>query len=365
MDSSRDSKSAPAKIAPKPSWKDDEVIARNNILKKIWNQLSTDPKSRKGLKDYFLVILPPVFGGANEWRKVVDKAWADPDTFKKENEDKFYEFFKHLELSTLNVAGWGNGLVPLPEPKRAVDVTVENSEMLKKYLNERNIHAAAVLGSLQKDEKNLVSCCSDNYSTSDVFSTHSVTKIFTGILVISLIEQCIVEEKDIHSKIQFDESVIKQLRDHRNLQDRLETGKGVTLYDAMTHMSGLGVADGGPIGDYYSNYLEAIEKARESKSDTPKIVKVEDFLKYIPDEFSPKGKYRYSNSGIILASLGFQHLYNKHRIEHPEKKLEPLDFNGLIDKYVKVPATMACFSYSPKNLDVKYNKEDKNVPCFC
>ncbi len=70
--------------------------------------------------------------------------------------------------------------------------------------------------------------------------------------------------------------------------------------------------------------------------------------------------YHYSNTGMLLGGLSLEFHYNKYRKEHHEKGLEPLDFNGLMEKYVIRPSGISYFETNPPE-EFKYNRVEGNA----
>lgn len=91
---------------------------------------------------------------------------------------------------------------------------------------------------------------------------------------------------------------------------------------------------------------------------TPEIRSIEEFIPFIPNQTAAAGtvgadNWHYSNSGIILAALSLEHLYNERRDKTLEP--EPLSFDEIMKKYVTGPtaANMSCFQASPQGLNVR------------
>ncbi len=343
------------------TWKEQEDYEKSIILEKFWDQRIVHPQndlqkenSINAIKNQFLLALPPPAMKHQEWREKVNKAWADKSAFA--SKEAFFEFFKHI--SSVKAVACAEGLMEFPklieEPAR---ITEDERKAFQQYTKDKKLTVSAAFGSVKTQ---ILSGCSTDYKTTDIFTTQSITKVFTGVLAIKLLQEKILTEEDLDKPpIKLKQSAKDLLRNHDKIEARLgET----TLHQAMTHHAGLGVGGAG-FGDYYSNYIDAIEKARATGQPIPEVKSAEDFLQFIPNETSSFGKehWKYSNSGIVLSALSLEHLYNEHRINHPEKKLEVLDFDGMLKKYVTDPAEMQYFTPSSHGLAVKFNPEDLNA----
>jgi hypothetical protein len=347
------------------SWLDQEKNEKAMILKKFWdervNVKDEDLRNRslESIKNHFLLSLPREGVSHVDWREEVEKAWLKGFPLTKDGEKEFLAFFEHIP--SCKSVGYGEGLISEPPAKDEVHVTESDLNALKQYTEDRNITVTSALGSCKTEVKPF---CSEGYTPSDVFTTQSITKVFTGVLALRLMEEGIISADDLEKPpMKLADSAEKLLANHPKILARL---KETTLHQAMTHQAGLGVGTDVGFGDYYSNYMTAIETAREEKSSVPEIKGVEDFLQFVPNQTSEhfgKGHELYSNSGIVLTALSLEHLYEQHRLTNPHKNLEKLNFDGMMKKYVTGAgaANMIRFEASPKDLNVKFNPEDKNA----
>ena len=341
------------------SWLQQEELEKPIILKKFWEERVLHPKdaeqkasSINSIKNYFLLALPKPGMSEPEWEVEVNRAWDDGSAFS--SEEAFYEFFEHI--SSVKAVGIAEGLIPRLEPsKEAVMVTEDEIESIKQYTKDKDITVSGIVGSVTLG---IHPCCSDSYSTSDVFSTHSISKIFTGVLALRLLEEGIISTKDLVTPpIQVAPSTTAALVNHPQILERLEE---VSLHQALTHYAGLGVGEGAPFGDYYGTYGLATEAAIKDGKPTPEIHSIKDFISFIPNQTAAAGtvgvdNWNYSNSGIVLAALSLEHLYNERRNKILER--EPLSFDEIMKKYVTGPtaANMSCFQASPQGLTVRHD----------
>lgn len=324
--------------------------------KESWLTQEKRENSLNGIKDHFLLALPASDFSQEAWIKKVNQAWADGSAFV--DEQTFFHFFDHIDF--VKAVGMAEGLVAVPQPKtEAVKLMAKDLEPAIQYTHDKEIQVSAMVGSV---EGNVLPLCSENYSTSDVFTTQSVTKIFTGVLAIRLLQEGIISEEDLNKlPIKIADSTKALLNAHAPLVR--EQMKTATLHQALTHYAGLGVGEDVGFGEYYSNYVAAIKLSIEENRATPKISSVEDFIPFIDNAVLPLGNVEkaenrhYSNSGIVLAALSLEHLYNQYRLAHPETNLAELDFDGIMKKYVTGPdaANMTCFEASSKSPNLKAN----------
>jgi CubicO group peptidase (beta-lactamase class C family) len=271
------------------SWFEQEQQDKQIILEKFWNQcvLNPDEKRREqainGIKDHFLLALPEPGISQNDWITKVNSAWKDPSTFT--NKEKFFGFFTHI--SSLKAVGVAEGLISSPKAKEeAVNITDNEKNALKQYTEDRNITVSVIAGSVKTN--NILPLCSENYTTSDVFTTQSVSKVFTGVLALRMLEEGIITERDLNTpSMQIEKSVENLLAE--KAPRVLDQMRKVTLHQAMTHHAGLGVGEGVGFGDYYSDYINKVEKARAENRDAPAIKKLEDFIQFIPNQTTSPG----------------------------------------------------------------------------
>jgi CubicO group peptidase (beta-lactamase class C family)/D-alanyl-D-alanine dipeptidase len=106
-----------------------------------------------------------------------------------------------------------------------------------------------------------------------VYRVGSVSKLFTDLAVLQLVEQ---------NKLDLDADVSKYLSDFKPKND---SGKAITLRQLMAHRSGLMREP--PVGSYFDGEQPSIEKTVLSLNDLPLIHK-------------PEEKLKYSNAGIAV-----------------------------------------------------------------
>lgn len=363
-------------MPPHKSWIEQEEELKSKILEKFWEKRVLHPhdekqkeNSLKGLKDEILPAFLPPGITLDDWKEKINAAWA-AGWNEDSKEEAFYEFFKHITAKSVEVSlktvGMSEELITPPETsKEPVKITDEDTEALQQYVKDRGFTISAIAGSIKTSVK---SCCSDGYNTTDVFTTHSITKLFTGVLALRLLEEGIITPDDLNSvilptdlaKSKISESTINYLENNKpEIEKRL---KEVTLHQALTHYAGLGLGDKVAKGDCHGNYRAAINAGEPAS----KISKLEDFLQFIPDQTLPAGavgdsNFNYSNSGFVVAGLSLEHLYNEKRDK--AKEPEPLDFNDIMEKYVtgQKAAGMNVFKQSAEGLNLRSDPKDLNA----
>jgi len=195
---------------------------------------------------------------------------------------------------------------------------------VKQYIIDKKLNLSC---SIYQNNKNIF-----NYNN-QIYAMHSIGKVFTGIIIILLLNDKIINDIDLNSPLQIDPEIFDKLP--QKVANRLKT---TTMLDVMTHMSG--------IKDYLGKYLEHLELNNKINPYEP-----EDFIEYIDDSVYKKNIFNYSNAGILLCGLSIKYLYNK-------KNNTNKSYNDILFDYIIKPAKLKSFSIScPKN--GTYNKDDK------
>ncbi len=135
----------------------------------------------------------------------------------------------------------------------------------------------------------------------DIYSMHSVGKVFTGVLLLLMVQRGIIDEKALNRPIKFKKEIEDLLPEV--VINHLSNEK-ITLHQLMTHKANL--------GDYVKkNYIETIKnriQKNESLSELMSIKNPEDFLSFAEPKIY---KNEYSNLGILLVSLAIQEAYQQ------------------------------------------------------
>ena len=195
---------------------------------------------------------------------------------------------------------------------------------INKYILDKKLNLSC---SIFYKNKNIL-----NYNNK-IYAMHSIGKVFTGFLIMLLLNNGCITEKDINSPIQIDSTILNKLP--VKVKNRLKT---ITMLDAMTHISG--------IKDYLNKYFDALKINNKICPIEP-----EDYIKYIDNNVSKKGIYYYSNAGILLCGLSIKYLYNKNKKTNKT-------YNEILYEYIINPSKITTFSiFRPKN--GTYNKTNK------
>ncbi len=136
-----------------------------------------------------------------------------------------------------------------------------------------------------------------------VFKLGSITKQFTAVAILQLVEQ---------GKISLQDSLQKFVADFPS------NSKTITIENLLTHTSG--IKDYMQI-DYQEPYLERRD------FDPKELI---DRFKNVPLEFEPGTKYKYSNSGYFLLGYIIEKVSGKSYKTYVEENiLKPLDLNNI------------------------------------
>ncbi|KAF2516928.1 beta-lactamase family protein [Flavobacterium zhairuonense] len=136
-----------------------------------------------------------------------------------------------------------------------------------------------------------------------VFKLGSITKQFTAVAILQLVEQ---------GKISLQDSLQKFVSDFPS------NSKKITIENLLTHTSG--------IKDYMQ--IDYKEPYLERRDFEPK--EIIDRFKNVPLEFEPGTKYKYSNSGYFLLGYIIEKVSGKsYKTYLEENILKPLDLNHI------------------------------------
>lgn len=248
---------------------------------------------------------------------------------EKKDKEKFIALFEHIPRAFIDSIEGGENLQVLPMRTFSENrkITEEDKRNLEEYMRDSGFSGVASMtsteGALSVKTANI-----DNLNAP--FAMHSIGKVFTGMLLMSMIQKGIITEKMIDEPLQLEDHVIKQLQEKGISKESLEK---ITLRQVMQHTSGL--------GDYLGNYQEAIKNALENELPPPEIEKPEDLLRFASNTIKTlnKGENSYSNLGSLLFGLSIQSHYNKKltvKIKNAEQHIERL--KSLRDKIGSEPS---------------------------
>ena len=180
------------------------------------------------------------------------------------------------------------------------------------------------------------------------FATHSVSKLIGGVTICKMIADGIIPEEALDKKLELSEATRKKLP--AEILKHLEENN-VTLRDVLTHKSGLGgYLDPelkeeqlgfvkGKLGYGVNGYSGYVRKQLEKGEEVEVPKSPQDYLKYAETETYEYGKSKYSDLGIMLASLSAEHHYNKNKMKGDHKSFEEIVKETLI-----IPAGVEKFS---------------------
>ena len=249
------------------------------------------------------------------------------------DKQQFIKLFQHISDRDILQIDKGEGFGISLQNLQRVDITKSLSRDDKidihRYLSVKKIKATAVISA----QGELSKFSTDDYKPDTIFSIHSVGKIFTGIIILDLIDRGILSEKALHEPIEISESAKLKLAKVAPLVLGRLNSKTLTLHDVMVHKGGF--------GDFVGNYVDVIKNALNKNSDKPDIPNIngiEDFLQYADNQVAEDEKTQeYSNLAFLLVGLAAEHaVYQKQQ----QVELPPLDFNGLLRAIIQVPSGM-------------------------
>ena len=266
---------------------------------------------------------------------------AFPTIDEIKSQEDLNKVFSHIDLENLKLIdklwlGGKNNINPSLNLQFSVgELSASTKENLQSYIDDTGFSGGLVLS--QHGAK--YESHSRNIAADTSFATHSVGKIFTGVLVIEALRQeplrpAILQEEQLNQPVKLEESVLEKLPEE--VREKLKT---TTLHQLMTHKSGL--------QDYLDNYQGAIKEALKSDQEVPRIEKPEDLLQFAESKIktipyvNKRGEVvesDYSNLGSLLVGLAVQNAYNE---KHPDDKLT---YDQILRNYVLVPAGVNNFS---------------------
>ncbi len=197
------------------------------------------------------------------------------------------------------------------------------------------------------------------------FATHSVSKLIGGVTICKMIADEIILEKALDEKLELSEATRNKLP--AKILKHLEENN-VTLRDVLTHKSGLGgyldpeLKEGQPgfgtreLGYGVNGYSYYVRQQLEKGEEVVAPKSPQDYLKYAETETYEYGKWKYSDLGIMLASLSAEHHYNKNKV-----KIEDKSFEEIVKEKLITPAGVEKFS-AQKPADAVCHSDDPIAP---
>jgi CubicO group peptidase (beta-lactamase class C family) len=293
------------------AWRHEEhhvVRERQLVANALWEK----PEKRASALRYLEAVLI----GEKEKLLVQEfkKAIADND------KDKFAMLFTNISRAHVYAIDNGEDLQVLTREFVGTKVpTKQDAQDLQTYMTDTGFQGAVSIAS------GLTSIqAASQVDSNTAMPIHSLGKVLTGMLLMTMIDQGDIQEADLDKPIQLEPHVLKKLPTH--LQEHL---KKVTLRQVMLHQAGL--------GNYLPKYLDAAQKAIDSHSPPPNVQTIEDMLEYAESKTYEIGQERYSNLGSLLFGLSLQYHFNKEKKTHTS-------FNEILRQRVIQPAGLTSYS---------------------
>ena len=314
------------------TWLQEERFEKQEILKAFWSKriIQYNKNSVDGFKS---ALINSHFPKDASWETKLNLLFQDAINHKI----NFELFLNSLEEQPLVLFYEMNDvekIIPQKHYKQIYpNVTQADISTIQQYINNKNLSVSITLSSFNAK---LITPHFKENQYQYPFAIHSIGKVFTGMLALIMIEKGILTEGDLQSPVQLDDVALRELP--VAVREQL---KKATLYQLMTHRSGL--------GDYLGKYCEAI-----SSGHIPIIRQAEDFLPFVEDKVYPIGEERYSNAGLLIVGLALKHAYE-------EKFKHSINYDDILKKYIINPVGIT--SFTPwKPINAKYNLQDPIAP---
>lgn len=272
----------------------DKWLKRDSEIKTKLVQILAD--SISNLTDKNLI------SGLNRWLTTQDEAMKAAVTQK--NYLKISNLFE-TELGITDLLGIAEFLniniqTTLGFEPGNVDGATIDYNSLNDYIHNSTGLSAAVCVTTPLTQETM---SSPNIDASRTFSIHSVGKVFTGVLMLKMLQAGVISEDILNKPPNLGEKVLEKLS-----PDICVKLKQCILSDLMLHKSGLG------------NYLEEFVAAIKAGRDLSNVNAPIDFLQFAEKNIYPLDqvdhisgeKIHYSNLGILLVGLAIEHAYSEH-----------------------------------------------------
>jgi len=314
------------------SWLHEEIVEKREILYAFYEKRMIQ-YNEKSVANFKSNIINQHFPKDSAFDTNINQLFQDAID-RKINFNLFFNSLIHEPL-VLFIAMNENEKLVLEKTYKEINPHVTEIDLTKiqHYINTKKLSVSITLGSAK--EKLITPIYPENQYAYP-FAIHSIGKVFTGVLVLMMIEQDVLSEDDLNRPVQLDQTVLRKLPS--TVREQL---KKVTLYQLMIHQGGL--------GDYLDHYFKAIESGQP-----PVIRRAEDFLPFVDEEVYPIGVERYSNAGLLLVGLAIKHAYET-------KYHHPINYDVLLKNMLLNTVGMPSFSIvKPDN--AKYNLQDPIAP---
>lgn len=223
------------------------------------------------------------------------------DALKNQKKEKFTALFEQIPMAFVDGIEGGENLQILP--MRTIlanrEITEADKHNLEDYMHDSGFSGVV---SLSFPKGQLAVKTSSISDLEKPLSMHSIGKVFTGMLLMSLMQKGMITTDMIDKPIILEAHVIKQLEEKGIPKEALDK---ITLRQVMQHTSGL--------GDYLGNYQNAIKMTLAEGLLPPEIERPEDLLQFADSSIKTlqDGEESYSNLGSLLFGLSLQYHYNK------------------------------------------------------
>lgn len=250
--------------APTTRWVQQDLIETREILRVFWNEriIKYNKPAMDGFKKY---LLREHFKNSPNGQEILDTIFKDAAL----DFEKFCSSIQQFPLRFIHELNAAENLVSHKETKEIAHRIEKNDiDELHAYMHEEKISGAVAM---RGDTGDLI--IPDMPENKSSYAMHSVGKVFTGMLVMRMIQEGIITESALKKPL--DDDFIKTLP--ISIQNHLKENQ-ITLHQLMTHQSGL--------GDYLPQYFKDIEAGKE-----PKINKPEEFLQFEDKRWFAVGGY--------------------------------------------------------------------------
>ncbi len=282
-----------------------------------------DGESHEGCKQYLLMLSEESLRPTEE---KFDEAIQSKDV------SKFVELLRPLRtehLIDINNGEWLGAIAP-------EDIGINNGifdpgttqKKLREFADEHRLQGIFSVSDRQRTYE-----LAPEEARNRPFAIHSIGKVFTGVLIAKMIADGDIAHEQMTQPLELSEEVLSFLPE--KLREHLPK---TTLHQAMTHAAGF--------TDYLchsSGYMDRLKSGEELTATRP-----EDFLQFAQStvcDFEPGKGSNYSNTGILLAGLAAQHLYNRNKPESERKT-----YQELLEEKILRPAEIENFSVTkPEN----------------
>lgn len=244
----------------------------------------------------------------------------DKILYKNNSDYTYYDFSDRFQYSTMTDDKKLLGIIKLTckrvmhKGTRNIIPSIDISQ-IKNYIQKHNLNVSYSISS-----HGII----HNQASTAIYPMHSISKLFTMFLLILLVDNKILMERNLVMPIKLDHNVTKLLP--LTVQKRL---KEMSLFDCLMHKSGL--------YDYERRYIMSIRNCLKDGALLPNPLEPEDFLMFADDKVGKYNEFHYSHLGYIMIALCIKYYYNK-------KQGTNLSYNDILHKYIINKIKLKSFS---------------------